>query len=47
MSNIILAELLDDNAVVRIYKERKHKSEGYRHIITMGAKDVLESDEDY
>lgn len=50
MSNIILVELLDvldDNEVVRIYKERKHKSEGYRDIITIGAKDLLESDEDY
>lgn len=50
MSNIILAELLDviwNDEVVTIYKERVHKSEGYRYITTMGARDLLESDEDY
>lgn len=45
MSNIILAELLSvlwHDEVVRIYE-----AEGRKYITTMGARDILESDDDY
>lgn len=50
MSNIILAELLSVISkydVVRIYMERKHKSEGYKYITTGKSLDILEGKEKY
>lgn len=48
MNSIILAELLLilSDEIVTIYKERKHKSEGYQYLITKPANDILEDDED-
>lgn len=48
MSNIILAELLSVISkfdVVRIYMERKHKSEGNKYITTCNPIDILEDSE--
>ena len=48
MNNIILAELLDCINyldIVKIYMKRKHKSDGYRYIVTASPMEVLEGDE--
>lgn len=48
MSNIILAELLSVISkydVVRIYMERKNKSEVYKYITTSNPLDILEGSE--
>lgn len=44
MSNIYLKDfirVIDTHEVVKIYKECKHKSEGYKHIITCDPIDIL------
>lgn len=49
MNSIILEKLLlilYTDEIVKIYKERKHKSEGYQYLITKPANDILEDDED-
>ena len=47
MNNITLLDLLKilyKDELVRIYMERKHKSEGYRYLTTRTAYDILEDD---
>lgn len=49
MNSIKLASLLlilYPDEIVKIYKERKHKLEGYQYLITKPANDILEDDED-
>ena len=49
MNNIILAKLLliiYPDEIVKIYKEREHKSEGYQYLTTKPAHDILEDDVD-
>lgn len=48
MNSIILAKLLlilYPDEVVRIYKEREHKLQGYQYLTTKGVQDILEDDE--
>lgn len=49
MNSIILAKLLIilyPDEIVKIYKERDHKSLGYQYLTTKPAHDILEDDED-
>lgn len=49
MNKIILKDLLElisEFDIVKIYIERKHKSEGYRYLTTKTAYDILEDEED-
>ena len=49
MNSIILAKLLlilYPDEIVKIYKEREHKSQGYQYLTTKGVQDILENDED-
>ena len=48
MNNIILKDLLQvisEYDIVRIYKEREHKLEGFQYLITESPRDILEDDE--
>lgn len=51
MNNIILKDLLEvisELDIVKIYIERKHKSEGFQYLTTASPKDILENeDEEY
>ena len=49
MNSIMLAKLLlilYPDEIVKIYKEREHKSEAYTYLTTKPAYDILEDDED-
>lgn len=49
MNNIILKELLEvisEWDIVKIYKERDHKSEGFQYLTTASPRDILEDDEE-
>ena len=49
MNNITLLELLKilyKDELLKIYKEREHKSEGYQYLTTKPAHDILEDDVD-
>ena len=49
MNKIILKDLLDvicEYDLVKIFMERKHKSEGYNYLTTKSSKDILDDDED-
>lgn len=49
MNNIILKDLLEvisEFDIVKIYIERKHKSEGFQYLTTASPKDILEDEED-
>lgn len=48
MNSIILAKLLFilyPDEIVKIYKEREHKSQGYQYLTTKPVNDILEDDE--
>lgn len=51
MNKIILKDLLEvisEYDLVRIYKERNHKSEGFQYLTTISPVDILEDeDEEY
>lgn len=50
MNSIILAKLLlilYPDEVVRIYKEREHKSQGYQYLTTKCVQDILEDEDEY
>ena len=49
MNNIILKDLLEvisELDIVKIYIERKHKSEGFQYLTTASPKDILEDEEE-
>lgn len=49
MNNIILKDLLEvisEMDIVKIYIERKHKSEGFQYLTTSSPKDILEDEEE-
>lgn len=49
MNNIILKDLLEvisEFDIVKIYIERKHKSEGFQYLTTASPKDILEDEEE-
>ena len=49
MNKIILKDVLEvicEYDLVKIFMERKHKSEGYDYLTTKSPKDILEDDED-
>lgn len=49
MNNIILKDLLkviSELDIVKIYIERKHKSEGFQYLTTASTKDILEDEEE-
>lgn len=50
MNSIILAKLLlilYPDEIVKIYKEREHKSQGYQYLTTKPAHDILEDEDEY
>lgn len=50
MNNIILKDLLEvisELDIVKIYIERKHKSEGFKYLTTSSPRYILEDEEDY
>lgn len=49
MNNIILKDLLEvisELDIVKIYIERKHKSEGFQYLTTASPRDILEDEEE-
>lgn len=49
MNNIILKDLLkviSEMDIVKIYIERKHKSEGFQYLTTATPRDILEDEEE-
>lgn len=49
MNNIILKDLLEvisEWDIVKIYKERDHKSEGFQYLTAASPRDILEDDEE-
>ena len=49
MNNIILKdrlEVISEWDIVKIYKERDHKSEGLQYLTTASPRDILEDDEE-
>lgn len=50
MNNIILKDLLEvmsELDIVKIYIERKHKSEGFKNLTTSSPRYILEDEEEY